>query len=212
VTDDLRSPKRQSKWQRHVGAIGATLGLFATLWATLIGRTVPDLFRPDPVNSFRSRVNEVCRKDTDNIARDGRTTYYATLPRLDRDIKFQAGRFVLRTQSSLADYERIRAPEQFITKYADMLLAIEDIAFSGSYGGGGSDGNWGDGEDADQDGTIEATIMLNGINVRRLTAAATRMQSATAAMGLAECQVLGGAFANAIARDIKSGAIKQLSK
>jgi hypothetical protein len=191
--------------------MGATLGLFATLWATLIGRTVPDLLRADPVDSFRSRVDGVCKKDTDNIVHDGTTTYYATLPRLNRDVKFQAGRFVLRAQSSLADYERTRAPEQFTTKYSDMLSALEDIAFSGSYAGGGSDGSWGGGEDSDRDGTIEVTIMLSGINVRRLTAAATRMQSTTAAMGLEECGVLGGAFADAVARDIKSGAIKRLS-
>lgn len=49
-------------WRRIVPAIGAALGLIATLWATLIGQSLPELLRDEnaPINTFHSKIGHVC--------------------------------------------------------------------------------------------------------------------------------------------------------
>ena len=55
-----RSPA--SRWRTALPTIATVLGLGATLWATLVGQTVPDLLRSESkeIRTFRLASDRVC--------------------------------------------------------------------------------------------------------------------------------------------------------
>ena len=44
------------------GRVAAVIAVFATVWATFIGQTIPELLRDEnaPLNTFRDKVNAIC--------------------------------------------------------------------------------------------------------------------------------------------------------
>jgi hypothetical protein len=55
-----------------LSAVAAALGLFATLWSTMIGKTLPELLKSDEreVVKFRNRVDEACSAAAQNLVID----------------------------------------------------------------------------------------------------------------------------------------------
>src|SRR4051812_7110512 len=69
-----RAPKRRRRPKRpSLSVVAAVLGVIATLWATLVGKTVPDLVRDKDaaVTEFRAEVDAVCERGI-AISRDRR--------------------------------------------------------------------------------------------------------------------------------------------
>lgn len=58
----VRKRLRELGTTRFWSRVGAVLGLLATLWATLVGQTIPDLLRSrtSPVAEFRDTGNRIC--------------------------------------------------------------------------------------------------------------------------------------------------------
>jgi hypothetical protein len=58
------SPTRWYRSTRFWSGAGAVLGLSATLWATLVGETIPQIISSSrsPIESFRHSVGSACRK------------------------------------------------------------------------------------------------------------------------------------------------------
>jgi hypothetical protein len=50
------------RWRRRLPAVAAVLGLVATLWATLVGQSIPDLVRDEnaPIRAFQARLEKTC--------------------------------------------------------------------------------------------------------------------------------------------------------
>jgi hypothetical protein len=55
-------PPPRRRLRLRLPAVAAALGLFATLWSTMVGKTVPELLKSDEreIASFRDRVNAGC--------------------------------------------------------------------------------------------------------------------------------------------------------
>ena len=64
----ILSRRWKRRWRRFWPAAGGTLALVATLWTVLLGKTLPELFRADPVEAFYAGLSETCRDGSSAIA------------------------------------------------------------------------------------------------------------------------------------------------
>lgn len=115
-----RASRTAGRWRTHLPVVAATLGLAATLWATLTGQTIPELIRDEKaeLNAFRLEVVRVCDKHAaafsarlDTLNRNRGLSEHQHLVRIVREWRDTADR----TIASLAE---IDAPDQFTEEYS----------------------------------------------------------------------------------------------
>jgi hypothetical protein len=107
----VQPPPRQSqRLKQHLPAIATALGLFATLWATLLGQTVPQLLRGDDATAFRSDVASVCS--------DALRDLDAWEPAPGAGLPNTFGRVQWLTRSVLPQFLAVAAPAQYKSDYA----------------------------------------------------------------------------------------------
>jgi hypothetical protein len=95
---------------RSWAAVGAVLGVVATLWATLIGQTIPELLADDDaaLNGFRSDVDAICASAEDRLGSNRSAS-----PERLRDVQ--------------AQFAAILPPAQYRDEYEDLERAWSEI-------------------------------------------------------------------------------------
>jgi hypothetical protein len=81
---------RKNRPRLRLSAVAAALGLFATLWSTMVGKTVPELLRSDEreVAKFHDRVDAACHVAASNL----QIHRGAVIPPLEREITMSTTR------------------------------------------------------------------------------------------------------------------------
>jgi hypothetical protein len=117
-------PPPRKPWYRRrptLSAIAAALGVSATLWATLVGQTVPDLLRDEDARNraFRARVNSTCAKRLSTIEKTITTHVDETELTYDDIVAFRRAAGELSV--AMADVE---APPLYEHEYAAMRASL----------------------------------------------------------------------------------------
>ena len=113
-------PGRRARPRISLSAVAAALGLAATLWATLVGRTLPEIVRNEghQLAVFRTAADREC------VQGIPRTT--AVLPSVKRSREAIAA--ADRVGDRLVHFASVRPPEQYAGDYRALVDAWRDVA------------------------------------------------------------------------------------
>jgi hypothetical protein len=114
-----RDPKRRRRLRRPtLAGAGAALGVIATLWATLVGQTIPALLRDEdaPIKRFRAQVAAICVRVDAEARRQSRSDVSA------REAGVRLGYLVDGLAPGLAS---IRPPPLYEAEYSSFRAKLE---------------------------------------------------------------------------------------
>jgi hypothetical protein len=177
-------PGRRSRPRISLSAVAAALGLAATLWATLVGRTLPDIVRNEghQLAVFRTAADREC------VQGIPRTT--AVLPSVKRSREAIAA--ADRVGDRLVHFASVRPPEQYAGDYRALVDAWRDVAL-GLRGA------------ARITGGTPAVQKAWEKQERRITAATGRIQTAALPMGLFGCSSRAAGLQVAASQSLLAG-------
>jgi hypothetical protein len=120
------SPPPVSRVRRHLPAIATALGLFATLWATLWGQTLPEMLRGDATKRFRGEMGSACAAAHADLRR----------PRYVPDLAWRGGsdppetfgRLKAVVRLHLPQFVALAPPDQFAHDYNQFMTGWRHIA------------------------------------------------------------------------------------
>jgi hypothetical protein len=168
---------RRARPRISLSAVAAALGLAATLWATLVGRTLPDIVR-NPGHELA-----VFRTAADGECVAGIPATAPTVPPVKRSGEAVAA--ASRTGDRLVHFASVQPPDQYTDDYRVLVDAWRDVALG-------------------LQGVAGITSRTTGAQKawanqeRRITAATARIQTAALPMGLFGCSSLQLAASQAL--------------
>lgn len=123
---NVPQPPKPSRLTRRLPGIATALGLFATLWATLWGQTIPDMLRGDEVERFRGEMGRACAATRADLRR----------PHYAPDLAWRGGsappetfgRLKAVVRLHLPQFVAMAAPDQFEPDYNRFLSGWRYIA------------------------------------------------------------------------------------